>query len=903
MPINKESLNRKLEKALGRYNPKAVNDQDEVIPLADEADAFRFNFTKDGQNYGVVYATLDDTNTLTIWFDDEIMDSPDSKTPGLEYDDTWFGFLKFIKRWAMNNQLSFKTDNKDHLGGEMARRKRMKEKEKIAEGYYPMGKKASYSDAVPSVKIVLQHSKVMQEGEQRFRHIEKIFVENANGERFLVPTTKPGLARVFARHIAEGGTPYDERASHIQSLVEEYNKMAGFVRATRNGQFNESAQQLVQEGINHYLSLRESLGKLTGHRGYTQYFENWTPALMEDDTDTNALNELFVQETLDPRIESVMPILSRLHKQVAEMKEVGELSEWADTLLSEKMVMGADTDASSGGTVNAYIEEDEGIQSQNPEGIPEGRLDGSAEIDSPVANAITHRILMQRVDLLSKYGPEKVADAISTIADDLGDWIGPDDEIGSSDVSGWVKRVEQELSGGQLEESHMSEVDMILQDVINGDLDAYDVMNHPKTPEEEYVANILQQEYEEVSRNHRLHPDDDFEQILDIVVDNLAKDYGHPEDPSQVEEGEIEHRPADLSKINTKTLQSLHALHRHYGQKDPRSKEAALRGAVELKKRGIVVPTDESVEEGLGDVVKKVGGALKAVGKKAADVLGGPDDEELLRDLKKKAGVRNPQTGKPSMAYSDVEKVDEVGVAEQYDRSVDIGQQMANDGITYSPERENEIIGKMAEYMKRSGFSSKEIRYLMNYDEDYISDQLGYLPREKGVAEDLDANQKRVGQLGPTEKVGKKGAVGKLVGANESSEHTKLVRAITTRMKDEPQPQRKPKDDEEAASWERMRRDKEAISKMGDKKKVTEMDSEGYKGTRDEYELGKGKEGKAKPITAKKAVSDAEKIMNKAYDKMMKSMSNKEKADKGWRNPDIKEGQEDLEAILRIIKK
>jgi hypothetical protein len=36
------------------------------------------------------------------------------------------------------------------------------------------------------------------------------------------------------------------------------------------------------------------------------------------------------------------------------------------------------------------------------------------------------------------------------------------------------------------------------------------------------------------------------------------------------------------------------------------------------------------------------------------------------------------------------------------------------------------------------------------------------------MAEDLDANQKRVGQLGPTEKVGPKGAVGKLVGAEES---------------------------------------------------------------------------------------------------------------------------------------
>ena len=375
MPINKDTLNRKLYRALGRFDPKAVNDQNEVVPLEDEADAFKFDFVKNGENYGVVYATLDDTNTLTVWYSDDVMDSPDARTPGLDYDDTFTGFLKFIKRWAMNNQLSFKIDNKDHLGSEMARRKRMKEKEKIAEGYYPMGKKASYNDAVPNVKIVLQHSKVMQEGEQRFRHIEKIFVENAQGERFLVPTTKPGLARVFARHIAEGGTPYDERAGHIQSLVEEYNKMAGFVRATRNGQFNESAQQLVQEGINHYVSLRESLGKMTGRRGYTAYFESWTPPLMEDETDQTAINELFVQETLDPRIESVMPILSRLHKQVAEMKEVGELSEWANNLLEGGDGMEDPEADDIGGDASDDLAEDESLTSNNPVGIPEEEVD------------------------------------------------------------------------------------------------------------------------------------------------------------------------------------------------------------------------------------------------------------------------------------------------------------------------------------------------------------------------------------------------------------------------------------------------------------------------------------------------------------------------------------------------
>jgi len=62
--------------------------------------------------------------------------------------------------------------------------------------------------------------------------------------------------------------------------------------------------------------------------------------------------------------------------------------------------------------------------------------------------------------------------------------------------------------------------------------------------------------------------------------------------------------------------------------------------------------------------------------------------------------------------------------------SMHIGQQMAQDGITYSPEKEDEIINMMADYMKKSGMSSKAIRYYLSYDEDYISDQLGYLPRE-----------------------------------------------------------------------------------------------------------------------------------------------------------------------------
>ena len=354
MPINTESLNRELFRLLSKYKPKPLDAEGKVTPIPDEADIFKFEFTKDGKDYGTVYVTLDEDRVLTVYFGDDVANSPDDKTPKLDYDDTWSGLLHQLSAWRMTKGLKgFNTQNKDRVADDMARRNHMRNKDKIAEGYYATGKKSSYSDAVPSVKIVIEHSRVIEEGEQRYRNINRIFLENQAGERYLLDTKKPGIARVYARHIAEGGKVNDDRWSHIGSLCEEYQKMAGFVRATRNGQFNESAQSLVNEGIAHYQSLRESLSRMTGKRGYNSYFESWTPALMEDGTEENNLNELFVQETLDPRIESVMPILNRIHKKVSESavdKEMHKLAEWADSLSEE------------GG---------ESLTSNNPIGIPE----------------------------------------------------------------------------------------------------------------------------------------------------------------------------------------------------------------------------------------------------------------------------------------------------------------------------------------------------------------------------------------------------------------------------------------------------------------------------------------------------------------------------------------------------
>lgn len=73
-----------------------------------------------------------------------------------------------------------------------------------------------------------------------------------------------------------------------------------------------------------------------------------------------------------------------------------------------------------------------------------GNAKGIAEGDSepnPVARATLHRIMMRHPGMLAQHGPEKVMAAV----DDVADLVGDVDEIGTSDVSGWVNMVQEIL--------------------------------------------------------------------------------------------------------------------------------------------------------------------------------------------------------------------------------------------------------------------------------------------------------------------------------------------------------------------------------------------------------------------------------------------------------------------------
>jgi len=901
MPKSSESINNSLFDLLRSkgYNPTMLDTAGKEIPVPDEAEVFQFDFIKDEVNYGTVTISIDGLQKLTIYYNDSVANSKkhdNDETTG----SSWYSLLKQLKKFAKSRQLGFELKNSNHLKHDMAKRDFMKQKNKISEGYYPMGKKASYSDSVPNVKIVIEHTRQIEEGEQRYRNINRIFLENQLGERFLLDTKKPGIARVYARHIAEGGKVNDERWGHINSLCEEYQKMAGFVRATRNGQFNESAQKLVNEGINHYQSLRETLSRMTGHRGYNMYFESWTPPLMEDETDTNAINELFVQETLDPRIESVMPILSKLHKQVAEMKEVSELSEWADSLLEG----GDGGEASEEPTFTEPVDELPAGGNDAPEdNLDEGTeptLDDVLARHSDAVEAFRQGGDMDydlESDLWDYYftsGDIKNydADASEFLSQKLADHLGIDESLDESGLQAYLGNKKYGKEGmdalRKAGREHAGKEKMAKIRAKYDKLDEVELEEGMDVEKRGRLNDLIDQyrtatDPDDYYNDEGYDPDEVIAQIRSEFGDKIASQLEAGADKMHYPRpGHSDWKPDPLSW--KKPVDRITKAGKMYKQDSDYMKNT-IKSRYKLSGKS----ASEGVEEGLGDFAKKVGGALKSAGKKALDVIS-PDDEQQLIDLRMRAGLNNPEHGKPNMA-----KPNNEGVAEGMEGRVVFSGTGAN-GSKY------EII--------QTGPTDFMIHANGRHIDTYSSLQraMGVLKNEvpglqQGVEEGLDANQKRVGQLGPTEKVGPKGAVGKLVGANESVEQLGELKKSTVKSYADkkqaelddvpPMPFKKPgmsKAEHEKAAKGMMG----ALARLSGKKptsegSLNEMDSEGYKGTRDDYEIGKGKEGKAKLVKPGEVAKQGADALNKAMDKEHKK--------------DVKEGQEDLDYMLRIIKK
>ena len=282
-----------------------------------------------GTNYGTVVVTMID-NDLSIFFTDSLGRTMEKKQDRRAWLGTASdpGFLGTMKNFATRHNIgTFSVKDINQLKHSMRGMTAMNES--LLEGL-DHGRRRTYVEGQNRARLVIQHHRSLSEHEHPGRAIESLWIITAEGERCRLPFTKLAGGRAMLEHVNQGGHPYDIRAAHIKQIVHEINLLTRFSRASARRVFEDHTQNLVDHAKQYLKELKTNLQKLSNHRGYHRYFEQWSPSqLTEQDEVVDSIRNMFVEQQIDSRIEAVMPILARL-PQEPEMKQTAMFEQWVN---------------------------------------------------------------------------------------------------------------------------------------------------------------------------------------------------------------------------------------------------------------------------------------------------------------------------------------------------------------------------------------------------------------------------------------------------------------------------------------------------------------------------------------------------------------------------------------------
>jgi hypothetical protein len=291
-----------------------------------EGSVFTFDWiSSEGQNYGTAVIVIGDDNELSLFFGDNLgksMEEPDKSE--------WFDFMQQLAQFSTRHNFhTFSPKNLNQLKHTMAGMAAIKEG--LFEGYYGT-RQVSYTGEPTEARLMIRHDRRLAETDARYRHIDSIFIETADGERFKLPSRNMSCARAMLEHVRQGGRPYDVRGVHITEMANEIQTLSRFRRASAHRVMEGVTQDLVEQATQYYQDLRHTIKHLSTPSGYRSYFESWDPA---QQTDAEALVEdiktLFIEQRLDARIEAALPVLAKIQQRNI-MKEADIFESWANQI-------------------------------------------------------------------------------------------------------------------------------------------------------------------------------------------------------------------------------------------------------------------------------------------------------------------------------------------------------------------------------------------------------------------------------------------------------------------------------------------------------------------------------------------------------------------------------------------
>ncbi len=509
---------------------------------------------------------------------------------------------------------------------------------------------------------------------------------------------------------------------------------------------------------------------------------------------------------------------------------------------------------------------------EEPKKTTEGSFHNPGQEDSPVANALTRRILLQRTDLLAKYGPEKVGQAI----DEVADFVGDVDEIGSSDVSGWVRHVEQMLSNMQEGVAEgLADTQQKIVDTINK---LENRLKHAKSDEQwdrisarierlQAGLNRSKKGVAEAAGNIGRAIKSLYQKIYNAGDDEI--EYFYHDSPIFAQywdeyEGDL---VSIINDVDPKELQVIHDELESYvqnanlaeGEKSPMFKDAQKADRIRSLKNLIAIAREQGRQLRVQELeleLKKLQGVSEGYGKYYCST------DKRWKERKGPKQTRTHEAANASQQAAiaiNKKKIKEFAP----DDSGDSGEEdtlRKYAKMWYNGDLATQQ--KVEQALAKAGWEIGELEseeggaFVMRVGDEHGDSYIGF------EATDLTEARK----------------------ANTASARRELGKRTKKPTLSPQEQELKKKDSDE--SWARL------MAYMDDAKKkqgVAEMDKSGPQpgrdghvshktyGTRDRDEVG-GPERTGKPMTAKQ-------MMDRAHKAMMKSMSNAEKVDKGWRNP------------------
>jgi len=310
------------------FEPEILDSSGKAVTDPNDAELFSFDWKTANKNYGTVVVLLGQDNELELYYGDNLAQTMESGDR-----DEWYDFLTQMKQFAVRNLLTFELNNINRLKYTMQGMAAIKEG--LFEGYY--GKKnISYSDQPKRTRLMIKHNRDLGEGEARYRAIESLFVETSEGERFKLGFKNLTGGRAMARHVAEGGTPYDAFGQHITQIMNEINTLGRFIRSTAKKEFGQDAQRMLEAAVRHYQDLKAKAKQMISQRGYTEARQSFDPAQIRDsELAVEEIRNMFVEQHVDSRIEEALPLLARLAAagigaadREDTMKEIQEFENW-----------------------------------------------------------------------------------------------------------------------------------------------------------------------------------------------------------------------------------------------------------------------------------------------------------------------------------------------------------------------------------------------------------------------------------------------------------------------------------------------------------------------------------------------------------------------------------------------